>query len=94
MDTAYVRETPPPKTAENKVRSDTLHFRYLKWLVTPLLGIAFLLFLPLQVGKIEDRVFVADRGENTKGSGVLGGEFFDVKEGDFHLPRWAPSRSE
>ena len=32
MDPAYVRETPPPKMAKNKVQ-ETLQFRYLKLLV-------------------------------------------------------------
>ncbi len=32
MDRAYGRENPPPKIAENKVQ-ETLHFRYLKFLV-------------------------------------------------------------
>ena len=33
MDTAYLRESPPPETAKKQVQ-ETLHFRYLKWLVT------------------------------------------------------------
>ena len=32
MAMAYVRESPAPKTAENKVQ-ETLHFRYLEFLV-------------------------------------------------------------
>ena len=33
MDTAYVRETPPPKEPEIRFVQETLHFRYLKVLV-------------------------------------------------------------